>query len=494
MVGFGLIADRYNTQAGKQVWAFPMSSALRTIEDHVRASLASISHPSDRALIIGLSGGRDSQVLAHSLLQIAANDGPPLLAVHVDHGMRPESGDDARRVQALCEAWDLPCTLVEVDISQWDAALNQGAESAARHARYAALARAALNHDSDIIATAHHLDDQIETVLLRMISGSGLEGMSGMAPLTRRLIPLDPGRPPLRRLKVFRPLLGLARADLETYAREAGIDPIHDPTNDSNAYRRNAIRQTVVPAMEAIEPAVRESTARTCELLQDDADFISAAVDSAFNDIVANRAGVWTVERKLFRESHPSIQRRVLFRIIDGVLGSRARLRYERLEALRNAALDGQPGKVIELADGLVGYVDYDRLAIGFTDTLEDDLRRLAWVPLLEPGTELELSGDVDIPLTNGWRIRGHVESDETMLLRTRHDGDRTRVRGREIKLQDWLVNQKVPRYLRDWLPVVATAEDVRWVIGLDIMAYPEGRGGVQLHLELDMNGSTVRE
>jgi tRNA(Ile)-lysidine synthetase-like protein len=486
MIGFRLIEYRYNTQLGSG-WGFPMSGGGKAVLEHVRRTIEEASVADNRALIIGLSGGLDSQVLAHALQQICGDDERPLLAVHVDHGLRPESGDDAHRVEALCETWGLLVSVVKVDVEEWDEALNQGTESAARHARYAALARAALNHDSDVIVTAHHLDDQVETVLLRLLAGTGLEGLSGMSGAVRRPIPLDPGRPALRRLQILRPLLDVPRSDLEAYAEEVGIDPIEDPTNQSRAYRRNAIRQSVVPALAEIEPSVRASIARTCRLLRDDADFVAASLDDAFTSMAAKRGDVWMVERKQFRSAHAAIQRRVLFRIIDMELGIQARLGQERLEALRVAATDGQPGKVIELADGLIGYVDYDRLAIGASDTLEDDLRRLSWVPVLEPGTEVPLSGDVDVPLNNGWRVRGRISSESTVLLRTRHEGDRTRVRGREIKLQDWLVNQKVPRYLRDWLPVVSVDGEIRWVIGLDIMSYPESRGGIELNLELDL-------
>jgi tRNA(Ile)-lysidine synthetase-like protein len=331
--------------------------------------------------------------------------------------------------------------------------------------------------------------------LLKLMAGTGLEGLAGMEQRTRRPISLSPGKPALRRLVVLRPLLNVSREQIEAYAREVGITPIEDPTNQSTDYRRNAIRHKVVPELVEIEPAVRESVARTLRLLRDDAKFIEEVVDDACAGIVAERAGVWMLERQQFRNQHAAIQRRVLLRSIDSMLGGHARISQERLEALRHAAVDGQPGKVIELIDDVVGYVDYDRLAIGRSGTLEDDLRKLSWVPLLEPGSEFALSGDVDVPLCNGWRVRGHVETGNVVVLRTRKEGDRTRAeRKREMKLQDWFTNRKVPRYLRDWLPILAVDDEVRWVIGLDFTEYPDARGGVQLHLELNIPGGTGLE
>ena len=472
-----------------------MSGAVAEIVEQVRESLEHLRHPRQRPLIIALSGGVDSQVLAHALLHIASEEGPVIHAIHVDHGLRPASASDASRVQAICDAWDLSCQVVQVNVDAWDQVLGQGVESAARHARYAALASAAIDNDTDTIVTGHTLDDQVETVLLRLISGTGLEGVSGMSEISRRPISLNPGRPALRRLAIFRPLLNVTREQVEAYAAEAGIEPVEDESNESLAYRRNAIRHTVVPHLEAIEPAVRASIGRTTSLLHDDARFIADTVDELFDDVVANRSGVLMIERQQFRQIHTAIQRRILYRVIDSILGADARISQERSEALRTAAVDGQPGKIIELADDVIGYVDYDRLAIGQSATLEDDLRRLSWVPLLEPGTVVKLEGDVDVPLSNGWRVRGHAETDGELVLRTRQDGDRTRgERKREIKLQDWFVNRKVPRYLRDWLPVVAFDGEVRWVIGLDMTEYPDSRSGVQLHLELDTPGTSLPE
>jgi tRNA(Ile)-lysidine synthetase-like protein len=472
-----------------------MSDVVAEIVDQIRDSLEHVCHPLDRPLVVGLSGGVDSQVLTHALLQVAADSGHELQAIHVDHGLRRESQDDAERVQQICKSWGLMCDVVKVDVSSWDSVLHQGTESAARNARYAALARVAIENETDTIATGHTLDDQIETILLRLLAGTGLEGLSGMREKIRRFIPLDPGRPPLRRFVIFRPLLSVSRAQVEEYASVVGIEPVEDETNVSLAYRRNAIRRTVVPALEAIEPSVRESVARTAGLLQDDVSFISDVVDATYEDVVAQRAGLWMLERQQFRAAHAAIQRRILHRVVEPLLSAKSRLSLERIEALRLAAVEGHPGKVIELADSVVAYIDYARVAIGDASALEDDLRRLSWVPLLEPGTNVPLRGDVDVWLANGWRIRGHVPDDVDLTLRTRREGDRTRDdRSREVKLQDWFVNHKVPRYLRDWLPLVARESEIDWVIGLDVMEFPSSRGGVQLHLELEMSGRTTSE
>lgn len=465
-----------------------MSDAVSELPGLVRETLDQIHHPANRPIIVALSGGLDSQVLCHALIQVASETGHSIQPVHVDHGLRTNSSDDADQVRGVCESWGIPCEVVSVDVGAWDSVLQQGVESAARAARYAALASVAKAYSTDLVVTGHTLDDQVETMLLRLALGTGLEGLCGMKLISTRSVPLSPEHSSMRRMRVFRPLLSVSRAQVEAYAGYVGIDPIEDESNRNTTYRRNAIRHTVVPPLEAIEPNFRESIARTAGLLQDDASFIADVVDETYAEVVAQRGPVSMIERQRFTLEHDAVQRRVLYRVVEPLLPASARLGRERLEALRIAAVNGQPGKIIEIADDIVAYVDYDRVAIGKSPTLEDDLRRLSWVPLLEPGTEIELSGAVDVSLMNGWRIRGDVEEGHQMVLRTRRDGDRTRgSRRHNLKLQDWLVDHKVPRYLREWLPLVAIDDEIRWVIGLDMTEFPDSKSNVHLQLERDV-------
>lgn len=463
------------------------------VQQEVASALEQIRHPGQRPMIVAISGGVDSQVLAHALTTVTSESGPTLLAVHVDHGLRESSASDAERVGEVCSRLNLEYEIKRVDVDAWDAELRQGTESAARAARYASLATAAIGAGSDTIATGHTLDDQAETVLLRLMSGSGLEGMGGMGRISRRSVSLDPGGENHSRVAIFRPMLNLRRTEIDAYARECALIPIEDETNESLEFRRNAIRKTVLPAMEKIEPGTLDAINRTTRLLRDDANFIADTVDETFDDVVAERSGVWMIERQQFRVAYQAIQRRILYRVIEPLLRAGTRLGLERIEALRQASVDGRSGTVIELAEDLIGYIDYDRVAIGRAESLEDDLRRLSWIPQVTPGAEIPLRGNISVALDNGWRVLGEAPADDGWVLRTRRDGDRTRnERGREVKLQDWLVDRKVPRYVRDWLPVVARESEVRWIIGLDITEFKDPANDVHLHLELDTEPTTA--
>jgi tRNA(Ile)-lysidine synthase len=198
--------------------------------------------PGDHVLV-AVSGGVDSMVLLHLLRESRVTLGIQLTAAHYDHAMRPDSAADAQWVAGICRAWGVP-----LETERSSAALY--GEAAARHARYAFLERSARRVRATRIATAHHADDQIETVLFRLLRGTGLRGLAGI---------------PLRRGKIIRPLLRYYKRELEQYAQEHGLSFREDATNRSDEYARNRIRRALIPVLETIRadaPAAILSVAR----------------------------------------------------------------------------------------------------------------------------------------------------------------------------------------------------------------------------------------
>jgi tRNA(Ile)-lysidine synthase len=199
---------------------------------------------------VALSGGLDSMVL----LRLAHAHGLDVCALHVHHGLSPNA--DAWRDHCAAAAFDLGIPF------DWRAVVvakgKSGIEAAARKQRYAALGEMCRAHGAGVLLTAHHLDDQVETVLLQLLRGSGPAGLSGMDPANRA-----PGLLGNERLAVARPLLGVARADLEQFAREQGIAWVEDESNTDPRYARNALRHQVMPALAAAFPGYQQRIARS---------------------------------------------------------------------------------------------------------------------------------------------------------------------------------------------------------------------------------------
>ena len=452
---------------------------VASFERHVQEAVERAGLGPDDRVLVGFSGGADSLALTAALQALhAAGRGPRPLALHVNHRLRPEADADADRAVALGKSVGVTVEVATVDVGAWDRVLREGTESAARAARYAALAAAAREQGVRWVAVAHTANDQAETVLLRLVRGAGLDGLVGMREQTHRPVPLDPDEREVVSLWLLRPLLGLTRAQVERYVRARGLVPIEDTSNVSPVYRRNVVRHAVLPELERIAPGVVETIARTAGLLADDAAYLQAAADATAAEIVGRAGRLVTVAREALRDLHPALQRRVLILAARAAGVDPAGPTAERVEALRRAAIEGAVGRLIEVGGGVGAWVDYESLALGSLASLEEDLRRASGRPLMPAGAvePLVAGTEIDIPLLNGWRLRGRVGQGD-WRLRTRRAGDRVVVSGGwHRSLQDFLVDAKVAAYLRDWLPLLERDGLIVWVAGVPSLAF-DGAG-----------------
>lgn len=223
--------------------------------------------PPEARLVLGLSGGLDSSVLLHVLAVLRARHPFALAAVHVHHGLSPNADAWASFCQRLCAAHAVPLTVVRVQVDRADPG---GVEAAARQVRHRAFAGC----DADFLLTAQHQDDQAETFLLQALRGAGPKGLAAMA---------ECRHPTGARLAHLRPLLAVPRATLHAAARAAGVEWIEDESNTDAAYRRNALRHAVLPALREHFPAVTATLARAAAHQAEAADLLDelARLDAA---------------------------------------------------------------------------------------------------------------------------------------------------------------------------------------------------------------------
>jgi tRNA(Ile)-lysidine synthase len=221
------------------------------------ALLASVRDlPAHSGVYVALSGGLDSVVLLHTLAQRFRNS-DSLVAVHINHQLQPNASETESFCRHLCESLKVPFQLIPVDVPvapSGNGAGSGGLEEAAREARYQAF-ESCLG-ENDLLLMAHHADDQVETVLFRLVRGTGVAGLSGM-PASRAL-----GRGAL-----YRPFLNFSRQQLEAWANERAIEWIEDPSNQDQRFDRNYLRRTIIPALKERWPSLNHrlaSTARAC--------------------------------------------------------------------------------------------------------------------------------------------------------------------------------------------------------------------------------------
>ncbi len=237
------------------------AAAARALADHV---------PAGAPIAVALSGGRDSVVLLHAVLRVAAAGGHRVSALHVHHGLSPHADAWQRHCADLCAAHGVPLAVRAIVLSR---APRVSVEAEARTLRYAALAEAALASGVRHVALAHHRDDQAETLLLQLLRGAGPHGLAGM-----------PGAyADARGVTFVRPLLSVARAAIDEFARAAALAWVDDESNAQHRHRRNAVRHVVMPALAQVFPQPSLTLARAAAHQADAAHLADdlAALDAA---------------------------------------------------------------------------------------------------------------------------------------------------------------------------------------------------------------------
>ncbi len=411
--------------------------------------------PGDTVLT-AVSGGADSVALLRLFCSLRERRGCAVAAAHLHHGIRGADADaDEAFVRALCAELDVPLTVGYTDVPALAAAQGMGIEQAARQARYAFLAQAKTDTGATDIATAHHLEDQAETVLLHLARGCGLAGLTGMR---------------ARQGDVIRPLLGVRREELRGYLTACGQTWREDATNSDTAYARNFVRAKVLPELTRLNPHVADALAAMAERLWLDEQYLTAQAHAlGVLPITPMRYGGCLRVGDL-PHAHEALVRRVMRAALDfcGV----AQIESRHVQALCE----------------LVG------AEVGDSRNLPESWRAMrgkAHIHLLSPQPEpapepVRLALDGDSLLWDGMHITARAARpdelgdgvrtqvlDAAMLehavVRVRKTGDRfAPLNGTGSQpLKQTLIDRSVDRPFREVLPIVAHGGDTLWVVGI---------------------------
>jgi tRNA(Ile)-lysidine synthase len=290
----------------------------------------------DASVVVGFSGGRDSTVLLASLRPVVRR----LTAVHVDHGVRAESADEAARAVAIAAGLGVSCEVKRLDDAAVAGHRHVGLEEALRRERYRVFAAM----DCDVVALGHHALDQAESVVMHLLRGSGLRGVAGMREVSMLGVPW--WREVERELLVWRPLIGVRPDALDAEIARLGIAPIIDASNEDRAFRRNAVRLDVLPLLESVQPGSIEALVRFAELAGAEDDLL----DRMASDVLD---GVSDLPVHLVRELDVALQRRV---VRKWLLSSTSFLEisYERSIAVMDAVAGNHGGVSIDVGEGFV--------------------------------------------------------------------------------------------------------------------------------------------
>jgi tRNA(Ile)-lysidine synthase len=413
--------------------------------------------PSSR-VIVAVSGGVDSVALLHALYQNRSRLPIAIHAATLDHGLRPEASMEVQAVVAMAEKWEIPITAGRVETRTLAAKWSIGTEAAARRARYEFLANVAQEQGAVAIMTAHHADDQAETVLLHLLRGSGVDGLRGMLPVATV--------PDFPELFLLRPLLPVTRAQLEAYCHDQALTYFHDPSNDDVRYIRNRIRHEILPSLETVNPQMRSNLLRLADIVALESDFLQSRTTEFLQQYAVQQGTRFGIVQDRFAQEHPAIQRRIL---LDAVRRYAVEVEWKHIIQAQLVALQGATGSISQFPDGIRMRVAYDMLWFELAhDPLPEDAYFLihAEVQLLVPG---------NTPLANLLIVATHepqenrsymlaVDPDAPVFLRTRRPGDRFQpagMGGKSRKLKDWMIDRKIPQHLRDRIPLMVQHDQI---------------------------------
>ncbi|MEH7482296.1 tRNA lysidine(34) synthetase TilS [Neobacillus drentensis] len=420
-----------------------------------------------KKIVIGVSGGPDSLALLHFLLAEQEKQNMTLVVAHVDHMFRgQESYEDAMFVKAFCEQHNLPFEMTRVNVPEIIESTGKSSQIAARDVRYEFFSKIMEKYQYRFLALAHHGDDQIETMLMRLTRGS--------AGLARAGIPFSR---PFEQGIIFRPFLGLERADIQEYCLNHNLSPRIDPSNEKGIYSRNRFRKEVVPFLKKENPHVHEHFQRFSEELKSDETFLLELTVQRMNTVMTKKEErEISIDIKRFLEVPKPLQRRGIQLILNYL--------YKEIPASLSAVHIDQvffiinhphPSGQLDLPNGLKVSRSYHSLSFQFQPIEVGSYH----FEMTEPGTILLPNGGVisskymegDIPATNPYTALFHTSSIQwPIIIRSRNLGDRMTIKGMQgsKKLKAIFIDQKVPVHDRNMWPVLTDKEgSIIWLPGL---------------------------
>lgn len=453
--------------------------------------------PQSGRLIVAVSGGADSLCLLHLLHQLCGEGKRyPRVSLHVAHLNHQLRGDasvqDADEVARIAAVWGLTVTIGNEDVPALARREQRSLEDAARVARYHFL-RAVAQGDS--IAVAHHMDDQVETLILHWLRGGGLASMVGLQP---------------RQDDIIRPLLAVTHADTLAYCEQHHLVPLEDASNSDPRFLRNRIRHELLPLLESMNPGVRATLLRTSEIMQVDSAWIEAQVDACWSTVVSAVQDERIVMKRGALLALPlSLQRHLLRRVTAQLNAGQSPLElrhFKLIEQLLQRTSSSGSGETftLHLPQHIHALTIGEEVSFTSADqkSITQHLSATGQVTITLP-----IPGQVMVPGT-GWlataeRLAGKLLREvqsalqqedwarvwhllpatrysvyidggcvgDTLLVRTRRPGDRLQPLGmaHEKKVQDVLVDKRIARAERDHLPLFFADEHCVWLGGICI-------------------------
>ena len=417
-------------------------------------------------IVVGVSGGADSMSLLSVLLELCKGK-QEISVIHVHHGLRENADAEAEYVRKYCDTINVPCRVVNVDVKGKAASEGLSTEEAARILRYEAFAKETGDDDAAVIAVAHNMDDQAETMLHNLFRGSSLNGLCGIKPV---------------RDNIIRPLLCVSRKEIEAYLSERDIKYCTDESNLTDDYTRNKLRHNILPYVtENINGGALRNMFSVSEDLALAHDYLKGEVDRAYADTVNKGMGTLEIIMDKYELLHPYIQSALLYRAFGEMSGALKDVEKKHIRIIADL-FNKQVGRVADLPYGIRAKRTYGGVSLRYMDEVTEGLS--AAVVMTAPGIYdfdgkkviLELTGAENISDTDRFNIDTNSSTkwfdyDKIDMLCVRYPdaGDYIVIseKGDKKDLGKYFKDEKVPGEDRKRIPVICDGHSVIYIYGM---------------------------
>ena len=426
--------------------------------------------PKGAGILVACSGGPDSLALLEILWRLRLRYQLRIAAAHFEHGIRGEASvADARFVQNFCAQQGIPCYLGAADVPLAASRSGESLEQAARTLRYAFLEEKRRAHGLDLLAVAHHADDQAETVLMRILRGTGTAGLAAMRPRSG-----SDGH-------IIRPFLGVTKREIQSWCEQEKLQPRLDATNELPDCTRNRLRLQLLPQLERdYNPELARGLCQLADVAADEADYLEQQVTACWqDDRYVRLVPELALSQSALQSLHPALQRLMIRRFWLRVSGSGKDLGFVHTELIRQQLLNGTTGSQQQLPGGFTVQLAYGwltccrgdgagRLSQAEQDSVIMPLKLTGTTCLGKVCVTARMLDVAALPVHTGPRefFMDFTGGSEALVLRYRQPGDWICLPSGRKKLKELFIDDKIPREARANWPLLATGNEILWVIG----------------------------
>lgn len=415
-------------------------------------------------VLVAVSGGPDSVALLRLLLDLSKELDISVCAFHLDHRLRPESAGDAAFVAGICERLAVPLESASYDVPSFLRETGLSVEDGARRVRYRLLKEAADRVGADKIALGHQADDQVETFLMRLIRGAGLAGLAAIPPVRGRFI---------------RPLIEVEKDEILAYLGEIREGYVIDASNEDLSFLRNRIRHRLIPELLDYNPAFKHLVRQTAEIVREDEALLDGETEAKFEAISSREDGILSVPLAELNSLAPAIVRRIVRRALEIAKGDLMGFEFRHVKEVLKGAAAGSLR--MDLPGGLMAAVEAGELVIGQKSAMTAPPAKPVEIPVpgIAKSSALGFNVKAELVSAKGYAISkdpfvAQLDAERVkrpLAIRSWRPGDAFVPLGMvgEKKLQDFFVDEKVPRRRRPRIPIVEGGGEILWVVGMRI-------------------------